>query len=125
MTSAELTAAGNSACRTFHRSVLALAEPSDFATSAPAAAGFLDKVSPLIHAQYTSLASLIPPAGERAVYRQFLTGAAHQLALVEDARSSAHAGSQAYLGDLEQAAVFKQDALLPLVHQLGLSACQT
>jgi hypothetical protein len=125
LSKAQLDVAVNAACATYLASVASIPVPSDFAQNPVAAAAYLDKVKPLVSAEYTAIESLVPHAGVKADFQTYQTDGKHQLALFNSALAKAHSRDPSGIQDIQALSVYKQSVLAPLESKLGFTGCLT
>lgn len=120
---AQLSAKVNAACAAYANAVLGFPQPGSFATNPTAAAGYLDKLKPLVSQEYSRISALNAPSAVKADFNTYLHDGARQLSLFEDALASARAHNTKYLHDLRAAAKYKDRALATLDQKLGFTSC--
>lgn len=120
----QLAAKVNAACIKYRSASTAIPQPGDLVSNPASAARYLGRLRPLVEAEHTAIARLVPAASARAQFERFQAASTHQLGLFESALAKARAGDRAAVRDLIAAARYKQNVMVPLERALGLTACE-
>ena len=123
LSKSQLDAKVNAACTSYNVAVKKIAVPSDFTTNAAAAATFLDRVRPLVAAEYNAIRSLKPDSSLKSDFSTYVADGKHQYALFNQVVAKAHAKDRSGLNDLRALSVYKETVLAPLDRKLGFTAC--